>query len=120
MGSIPFSGKPIVYADNQSGVRYLLRQPCGDTEMQMYDLLQTIPKDKKKRSEFFSRSMAELQKFDDAAIDIILFGWESDKIKVPEFPKDGKPSKRMRSDLKTELLRFYHSQKEFTGDDIKK
>ena len=120
MGSIPFSDRPLVYEDKQSGVRYLLRQPCGDTEMQMYDLIRTIPRDKKKREEFFTKSMMEAQKFDDAAIDIVLIGWEADKVKLPEFPKDGHPSKRMRIDIKTDIIRFYNEQKEFTGEEIKK
>jgi hypothetical protein len=120
MGSIPFSDRPLIYEDKQSGVRYLLRQPCGDTETQMYDLIRTLPRDKKKRDDFIARSMTEAQKFNDASIDIILVGWEADKVKLPEFPKDGHPSKRMRIDIKTEILRFYESQKEFTGEEIKK
>ena len=120
MGSIPFSDRPLIYEDKQSGVRYLLRQPCGDTEMQMFDLIRTIPRDKKKREELLGRSMIEAQKINDCVIDIILIGWEADKIKLPEFPKDGHPSKRMRIDIKTEIIRFYNEQKEFTGEEIKK
>ena len=120
MGSIPYSDKPIVYTDKATGVRYFLRPPCGEVEYEMFDLVDSLPSDRKKRIEFFQKNKKELRKFDDNILDIILFGWESDKVNIPEFPKSGKPSKLMKSELKTSILNFYNSQKDFTEDELKK
>jgi hypothetical protein len=119
VGSIPFSAKPLVYEDKETGVWYFLKPPCGETESAMFELLDTLPPDPKKRKQAM-QNRAEMRRFDDATIDIILSSWESEKVKLPEFPKDGKPSRMMRWDLKISILSFYNSQKNFTGDDIKK
>jgi hypothetical protein len=118
--SIPLSSAPVVYTDKDTGVRYFLRPSCGETETLMFDLLDSLPQGKKEREQHFTKNRKEVMRFDDASIDIILSGWESDKVKLPPFPKDGRPSQMMKWDLKVAILSFYNSQKTFSGEEIKK
>ena len=120
MGSIPFSSAPIPYLDKDTGIKYLLKPPCGDTEILLMELSDTLPQEQKKRREFFEKNHREAAKFIDSSIDTVLCGWESGKVKLPAFPSDGKPSQMMKSELKVSVLAYYNSQKEFTGDEIKK
>lgn len=120
MASIPLSAAPVTYTDKDTGVRYLLRPPCGETETLLFDLLETLPQEKDKRKEIMSKNRKEMMRFNDASLDIILCGWESDKVKLPQFPKDGRPSQMMKWDLKIAIINFYNGLKTFTEDEIKK
>jgi hypothetical protein len=121
MGSIPFSRKSIVYEDKETGGRYFLRPPCGDTEDAINDFWGKLPDEifnVKKREKYLSDHPRVMKEINNATIDIVLSGWEGKGF--PEFPKDGKPSQCMKWDLKISIIDFYNNQKFLTGEEIKK
>jgi hypothetical protein len=120
MGSIPYSASPAPYEDRDTGVLYLLKPICGDTEVIITGLLDTIPTNEEERKAFFSKLTAESAAFIDGIIDSVLVGWESKKRTLPAFPQDGHPSKQMKRGLKVKIANYALAEKELTEEDLKK
>ena len=121
MGSIPFSSKPIIYEDKETGGRYFLKPPCGDTEDEISAFWEALPRevfDNKKRVKYLKDNPAIIKKINNGTIDIILSKWEGKEF--PEFPDDGKPSQVMKWDLKMAIIDFYNKQKIVTKEELGK
>ena len=119
------------------GVTFVFNPPIGETEIAIMQCLegetmakaQTLADEEIKKAgkskisaekykEIVSRHIAEITsaaRYEslrgmDRALDIALCGWESATEKLPEFPKDGRPSQYMSITVKQRVFEWYQEQ----------
>ena len=111
MGFIPFTDSPVRYTDPETGVVYLLRQPTDEVELKLIDAKNELPEERNEKN---------IRAFINASVDVILCGWESSIQGFPVFPEDGKPSLKMPSALKMQIMERWRESGNFTKDELKK
>jgi hypothetical protein len=113
MGFIPFSDKPVKYNDPETGVSYSLRQPTDEVEMKLIEIRKKYP------DKFGDGNEVSLRAYLNESVDVILLGWGHPTMALEVFPKEN-PSKIMPSRLKIQILSFWNTQGNFTGEELKK
>jgi hypothetical protein len=114
MGFIPCSDDPIDYVDKETGVIYSLKQPTDEVELKLIEIKNSYIDGVRKEDEKSVRLLVN------ESVDAILLGWKHPALKMPEFPADGKPSKRLPTSLKMQIIAEWKMAGNFTKEEIKK
>lgn len=114
MGFIPFTDEPVEYRDPETDVVYVMRQPTDEVEIALIDIKNRYTE------KIGAHDELGIRQFINESVDAILLGWKHDTLKIPAFPDDGKPSRKMPTALKMALLARWKECGNFTKDELKK
>jgi hypothetical protein len=113
--SIPLTGKPVKIEID--GVIYSVKVPTGETEIDIMELQDTLPKNKKEREALFTDKKREASQYIDRFVDLVLCGWQTKTGNLPPFPS--RPSQCLKSTVKIQILSFYNNEKALSEADLK-